>query len=51
MVSPFSWFFVKHEGCASYNVFVDIPKAVYDLVKPDKSSHSKIEWNKKLKKV
>ena len=29
----------------------DLPKASYDPIHPEKSSHSKLNWNNKLKKI
>ena len=38
---------VKNQGCASYDVLVDLPIAKHHLVYPAKSSHSKESWIRK----
>ena len=32
---------LKKQGCERYNVIVDIPDAKYDIINPNKTSHSK----------
>lgn len=34
-----------------YDVLVDFSKVSYDLVRPNKSSHSELNWNDKIKKL
>ena len=41
----------KKIWCASYDVCLDLPKVSYDLVRLDKSSHSRTNWNENLKKL
>ena len=41
----------KRKRCVGFNVIVDVPNAKYDLVDPNKTSHSKQNWNKYLKVV
>ena len=37
---------MKGHGCESYNVLVDLPELKLYPVNPDKTSHSKNDWNK-----
>ena len=37
---------MKSHGCGSYNVLVDFPEVKIYSVNPDKTSHSKRDWNK-----
>ena len=37
---------MKGHGCESYNVLVDLPEVKLYPVSPDKTSHSKRDWNK-----
>ena len=37
---------MKDHGCESYNVLVDLPEVKKNPVNPDKTSHSKRDWNK-----
>ena len=37
--------------CECYNVIVDVPTTHLQLVNPDKSSHSKVNWNDKVNAV
>ena len=42
---------LKSHLCESYNVIVDDPKAIYNLVNPNKANHSKENWNDIFKAV
>ena len=44
---------MENQGCVcySYNVLVYLPNARYALVRPDKSSYSKVSLNDNLKKL
>ena len=37
---------MKDHGCESYNVLVDLPEVKKNPVNPDRTSHSKRDWNK-----
>ena len=37
---------MKDHGCESYNVLVDLPEVNKTIVNPDRTSHSKRDWNK-----
>ena len=39
------------EGCKSYNVIDNAPNAKYNIVNPNKTSHSKQDWNNYLNAV
>ena len=42
---------LKNKLCECYNVIVDVPTTHLQLVNPDKSSHSKVNWNDKVNAV
>ena len=42
---------LKNHLCESYNVIFDVANATYELVNPDKTSHSKENYNVNLKAV
>ena len=42
-------FTLKNKACEYYNVIVDVPRTCLQLVHPDKTSHSKENWNDKVK--
>ena len=42
---------MKNQGYFSCDELVAVPQDRYNIVHPDKSSHSKESWNEKLKSV